>query len=98
MSDAVLVLSEPMKKEIISYFDKISHPKLNKKIHVLVNFCADLNKSFLEPSKEKKIDVVYAGNHGPSQGLMNFLDVIHISACDSSVGRAGMGQRWKRYY
>jgi glycosyltransferase involved in cell wall biosynthesis len=76
LSDMVLVLSSPMKDEVLSYFKKDISNKISNKIHILVNFCSDLDKNKLSFSEKKTIDILYAGNHGPSQGLSNFIDVI----------------------
>ena len=76
LSNKVIVLSDPMKEEILSYFSSIKKDFIKKKIFILVNFCFDLDSNEIEGNKDRKIDILYAGNHGPSQGLMNFLDVI----------------------
>ena len=65
-----------MKDEVLSYFNKDTLNKISNKIHILVNFCSDLDKNGLSFSEKKTIDILYAGNHGPSQGLTNFIDVI----------------------
>ena len=76
ISKKVIVLSDPMKAEILSYFSKVKKSKIEKKIFILVNFCFDLDYKKVQSNEDRKIDILYAGNHGPSQGLMNFLDVI----------------------
>lgn len=76
ISNKVIVLSDPMKAEILSYFSKVEKDQIEKKIFILVNFCFDLDCKKVQSNEDRKIDILYAGNHGPSQGLMNFLDVI----------------------
>jgi glycosyltransferase involved in cell wall biosynthesis len=76
ISKKVIVLSEPMKAEILSYFSKVKKGQVEKKIFILVNFCFDLDCKKVQSNEDRKIDILYAGNHGPSQGLMNFLEVI----------------------
>ncbi len=75
-SNKVIVLSHPMRKEILNYFSPIKKDLIKKKISILVNFCFDLDINEIRADEGRKIDILYAGNHGPSQGLMNFLDVI----------------------
>ena len=79
LSDDVIVLSQPMKDEVLDYFTKKRAFKISPKIKILLNFCADLDKRLFKVDAKKSIDIVYAGNHGPSQGLTNFIDIIsHI--------------------
>ncbi len=80
LSDVVLVLSEPMKDEVLRYFNKEKARKNSPKIKILLNFCADLNKDQFKTNAEKSIDIIYAGNHGPGQDLTKFVDIIsHIN-------------------
>ena len=68
-----------MKDEVLDYFTKKRAFKISPKIKILLNFCADLDKRLFKVDAKKSIDIVYAGNHGPSQGLTNFIDIIsHI--------------------
>lgn len=77
LSDVTLTLSEPMKYEIESYFSEKYQSLVRRKVFVLVNFCFDLDTSSDDLCHKKDlIDIIYAGNHGPSQGLMSFLEVI----------------------
>ena len=77
ISDIVLVLSTAMKDEIVSYFNLDKSEAISKKIYILMNFCSDLdNNNSIEDKKYKSIDIIYAGNHGPSQGLSKFIDII----------------------
>lgn len=79
LSDVVLVLSQPMKDEVLNYFKKEKAHKISKKIKILLNFCADLEEGSFKTDAKKSVDIIYAGNHGPSQGLTNFIDIIsHI--------------------
>ena len=76
MSNIIIVLSEPMKDEIVSYFKKNKSKQISKKINVLLNF-SNLNlhkKDFI--FNKRVIDIIYAGNHGKSQSLIDFLKII----------------------
>ena len=78
MSSINIVLSQPMKDEILSYFTKSESNKISKKIHVLLNF-TNLDENVHEKNiifSERVIDIIYAGNHGKSQSLINFLKII----------------------
>lgn len=78
MSPIIIVLSQPMKDEIVSYFTKSESNKISKKIHVLLNF-TNLDENVHEKNvifSERVIDIIYAGNHGKSQSLINFLKII----------------------
>tara|TARA_B100000965_G_scaffold28210_1_gene20893 strand:+ start:2183 stop:3346 length:1164 start_codon:yes stop_codon:yes gene_type:complete len=76
LSDVVLVLSRPMKDEVLSYFKQKKAHKISSKIMILLNFCADLEETLFKAYANKSIDIIYAGNHGSSQGLTKFIDVI----------------------
>ncbi len=84
-SKKVIVLSDPMKDEILNYFSKNKQNKIAKKIFVLVNFCFDLDYKKSQSNEGRKIDILYAGNHGPSQGLLNFLDVLSKVKCHRAL-------------
>lgn len=77
MSNTIIVLSSPMKEEIASYFNYKKSEKFLKKIHILLNF-SNLNKKYFteKHTSSKKIDIIYAGNHGKSQDLISFLKIL----------------------
>ena len=78
MSNIIIVLSQPMKDELLSYFTKSKSNQISKKTHVLLNF-SNLNKNLLKKdflSRKRVIDIIYAGNHGASQNLIGFLNII----------------------
>lgn len=77
ISNIVIVLSQPMKDEIISYFSLKKSKQVSKKIHILLNF-SNIDKKFYQQRKfsQKSIDIIYAGNHGESQSLTSFLRVL----------------------
>jgi len=72
--DAILILSDDMKNEILSYFNPNDKAKIGKKLYVLNNYIENYNSAQLLLKKE--IDIVFAGNHGLSQNLLYFLEII----------------------
>ena len=77
ISDVVIVLSQPMKDEIASYFPLKKSEKVLKKIHILLNF-SNVYKEYdrVIEFSQKKTDIIYAGNHGESQNLISFLKIL----------------------
>ena len=81
LSDVIIVLSQPMKDEIASYFNMGESQKILKKIHILLNFSNPNKKLFYKNVKNafattKTVDIIYAGNHGESQNLISFLRIV----------------------
>ena len=73
----VITLSDSMKSELLSLFNDSERNKLDKSIWIIPNFSTetvDLD-SVLPP---KKVDIVYAGNHGHAQNLFHFIDVLAL--------------------
>ena len=77
ISNIIIVLSQPMKDEITSYFSLKKSNQVSKKIHILLNF-SNIDKNLYQQSRfsQKSIDIIYAGNHGESQSLTSFLRVL----------------------
>lgn len=77
ISNIIIVLSQPMKDEISSYFSLKKLKQVSKKIHILLNF-SNIDKNLFQQKgfSPKSIDIIYAGNHGESQSLTSFLRVL----------------------
>lgn len=78
ISNIIIVLSQPMKDEISSYFSLKKLKQISKKIHILLNFSNNIDKNLFQQREfsPKSIDIIYAGNHGESQSLTSFLRVL----------------------
>lgn len=72
-----ITLTEDMRDEIfrIVDVDESSRSLWRRKVCVIPNYSPDLYSSSFE-EREKRYDIVYAGNHGEAQNLEHFLHVI----------------------
>jgi len=71
----VTTLSESMKSELLSLFRTSEHKKMEKRIWIIPNYSTDeIELGQVMPAK--RIDIIYAGNHGYAQNLYHFIDVL----------------------